>query len=451
MAVSSDPTTLTLTELAAAYRRGDLTVTEVVERYLEKLEPGPIYRLVTAERALAQARRADERFRQGIDIGPLQGIPLALKDLMDTEGEVTAAGSKVLAEEGLPAQQDCPAAARLDAAGAVFLGKTGMTELAFGGLGTNPHFGTPGNALDARRVPGGSSSGSGVAVATGLACAAIGSDTGGSVRIPAAFNGIVGLKTSDKAIPMDGCVPLSTTLDTLGPMARTVEDAFHLWRALAAKPHASLEPSSLAGLRLLVPTTVAQEGLDDEVKVAFEAACRAVEEAGAQLEPREVPQFGAIFDAYARYGTFAGMEAWALHEGLLERHGERIDPRVSARIVASRERRASDYIRLTYERERLCRAFWEAFGTYDAVLTPTVAILPPTLESLASDDAYFEANALVLRNTMLFNFLGVPAVSLPCGVAGGGLSVGLSIAVRAGQEAKALGIARAFEQALTPR
>jgi aspartyl-tRNA(Asn)/glutamyl-tRNA(Gln) amidotransferase subunit A len=451
MAVSSDPTTLTLTELAAAYRRGDLSATEVTECYLAKLEPGAVYRLVTAERALAQARRADERFRQGIDIGPLQGIPLALKDLMDTAGEVTAAGSKVLAEEGSPAAQDCPAAARLDAAGAVFLGKTGMTELAFGGLGTNPHFGTPENALDATRAPGGSSSGSGVAVATGLACAAVGSDTGGSVRIPAAFNGIVGLKTTDKAIPMDGCVPLSTTLDTLGPMARTVEDAFHLWRALAAKPQKALEPLSLAGLRLLAPTTVAQVGLDDEVKVAFEAACRTAEEAGAQLELREVSQFGEIFAAYERYGTFAGMEAWALHEALLERRGGEIDPRVAARIVASRERLASDYIRLTYERERICRAFWETFGTCDAVLTPTVAILPPKLASLASDEAYFEANALVLRNTMLFNFLGVPAVSLPCGATDAGLSVGLSISVRAGQEAKALGIARAFEQALMPR
>ena len=240
----ADIFSLTLSELARAYRTGELSAAQVTEAYLGRLEPSPIYRLITEERALAQAKRADEAFSRGEDKGPLQGIPIALKDLMDTAGEVTAAGSTVLAKNP-PAAQDCPAAMRLDEAGAVFLGKTNMTEFAFSGLGLNPHYGTPGNVLDSARVPGGSSSGSAVAVAKGLAVAAVGSDTGGSVRIPAAFNGLVGLKTTDGAVPVEGCVPLSTTLDTLGPITKTVEDAWHVWRVLAGQPAAAFVPQEV--------------------------------------------------------------------------------------------------------------------------------------------------------------------------------------------------------------
>jgi len=439
-----DLTQLTLTELAAAYRAGDLRAVEVAEGYLSRLEPGPVYRLVTAERAMAQARRADANFSRGIDLGPLQGVPVALKDLMDTRGDVTAAGSKVLAE-GPPAAHDCPAAARLDLAGAVFLGKTNMTELAFSGLGLNPHFGTPGNALDPTRIPGGSSSGAGVAVASGLACAAVGSDTGGSVRIPAAFNGVVGLKTTDGSVPTDGCVPLSTTLDTLGPLTKTVEDAWHVWRALLGAPLEPFAPKGVAGMRLIAPTTVLQEGLEPPVASAFEAACARLEAQGATVEHREVPMLRELDGLYGRYGSFAGMESLALYEDLLEREGARFDPRVSARILQNRERRAVDYIRLGYARSRLQGAFWDACIGFDAVLAPTVAILPPRVSDLEDDAAYFRANALVLRNTQIFNILGVPAVSVPCAGTAEGLSVGLMIATRPNEEALALAVARAVE------
>jgi aspartyl-tRNA(Asn)/glutamyl-tRNA(Gln) amidotransferase subunit A len=257
-----DPTTLSLGELAHAYREGSLTPTGVLDAYLDRLEIGPIYRLLTPDRAAGQAREAERLFAAGVDIGPLQGVPLAIKDLLDTRGDVTAAGSTVLSRNP-PASEDSPVAARLDAAGAVFLGKTGMTELAFSGLGINPHYGTPGNAADPERIPGGSSSGSAVAVASGLACAAVGSDTGGSVRIPASLNGIVGLKTTDGLIPIDGAVPLSTTLDTLGPMARTVSDCWTLLQAMRAAPPRPL-PTAPSGLTFLAPTTVLQEGLDPE-------------------------------------------------------------------------------------------------------------------------------------------------------------------------------------------
>ena len=438
------PFTLTLTQLAAAYRAGSLSALEVTEAYLERLQPGPVYRLVTPQRALEGARRADALFRAGVDLGPLQGVPLALKDLMDTRGDVSAAGSRVLSGAP-PAADDCPAAARLDAAGAVFLGKTNMTELAFSGLGINPHFGTPGNALDSKRIPGGSSSGSAVAVASGLACAAVGSDTGGSVRIPASFNGLVGLKTTDGLIPTDGCVPLSTTLDTLGPVTKTVEDAWQLLRGLLDAPHAPFEPRPAAGLRLLAPVTLLQEGLEPPIAHAFEKTCKRLEEGGAVVEVLETPLLNDIPEAYARYGTFAGMESLALYEEMLERSGDRVDPRVSTRILQNRGRGAADYIRLGYERKRIQHTFWERYAPFDAVLAPTVAVLPPKITDLMEDAAYFKTNSLVLRNTMVFNFLGVPAVSVPCAATPGGLSVGFMIAARPFEEALVLSVAHAVE------
>jgi aspartyl-tRNA(Asn)/glutamyl-tRNA(Gln) amidotransferase subunit A len=421
-----EPTGLTLVELGAAYRDGRLRPTDAVESWLERIAEGPVYRVVTAGRARRQAARADALFQAGVDRGPLQGIPIALKDLIDTEGEVTAAGSAVLAE-GSPASGDSPAAARLDRAGAVFLGKANMTELAFSGLGLNPHFGTPGCALDPDRVPGGSSSGSAVAVATGLACVAIGSDTGGSVRIPAAFNGIVGLKTTDGAIPTAGCVPLSPTLDTLGPLARTVPDAWHTWRALADLPPAPFPGPAEDRLRLLVPESLAA-GLEPEVARAFQDACERLAAAGHALERSPVPVLDEVAELYARHGTFAGIEGFALHRELLERGGGRIDPRVSTRILAYADRTRDDLARLVEARARVRREMEGIARPYDALVAPTVPILPPRIRDLASDLAYLEANASVLRNTQIFNFLGWPAASVPCGRTPAGLSVGLMVA-----------------------
>jgi aspartyl-tRNA(Asn)/glutamyl-tRNA(Gln) amidotransferase subunit A len=433
-----DPTGLTLVELAAAYREGGLRPADAVEAWLERIEAGPIYRVVTAARARRQAARADRLFEAGVDRGPLQGVPIALKDLIDTEGEVSAAGSAVLAE-GPPARQDSPAVARLDRAGAVFLGKTNMTELAFSGLGLNPHFGTPGCALDPERVPGGSSSGSAVAVAEGLANGAIGSDTGGSVRIPAAFNGIIGLKTTDGAIPTAGCVPLSPTLDTLGPLARTVEDTWHLWRALADLAPAPFPGPPDRSLFLLVPQGLAT-GVDPEVGRAFQEASGRLAAAGHRIERRDVPALDRVGELYERHGTFAGIEGFALHRELLERGGGRIDPRVSSRILAYGTRTGDDLARLIEARERVRREMEAIARPYDAVLAPTVPILPPRIADLASDRAYMEANASVLRNTQIFNFLGWPAASVPCGRTASGLSVGLMVAAGPSGEERVLRI-----------
>ena len=360
---------------------------------------------------------------------------------MDTRGDVTAAGTKVFLDNP-SAAQDCLAAARLDAAGAVFLGKTNMTELAFSGLGLNPHFGTPENALDSTRIPGGSSSGAGVAVAAGLACAAIGSDTGGSVRIPAAFNGLVGLKTTDGTVPTEGCVALSTTLDTLGPLTRTAEDAWHILQVLSGAPPVPFVRGRVAGLRVLAPTTVAQESLDDEVAKAFSQVCTQLTELGASLETCELPVLNELNGLYGRFGSFAALESLALYEDLLSRYRDAFDPRVATRILQGRSRSATDYIRLGFERVRLQKVFWNLCAGFDVVVSPTVAGLPPRLTELETDDAYFTANSRVLRNTALFNLLGVPAVSVPCAPL-----VGMMVAARPGQEALVLSVAAALERA----
>jgi Asp-tRNA(Asn)/Glu-tRNA(Gln) amidotransferase A subunit family amidase len=280
-------------------------------------------------------------------------------------------------------------------------------------------------------------------VALELACAAIGSDTGGSVRIPAAFNGIVGLKTTNGLIPTDNCVALSTTLDTIGPMTRTVEDAWHLFLALAAKP---LEP--LATLeqkwRLLIPESVVLDDLDSDVMQAFESTCNWLEQQGHHIIRQAVPEFQTIFDLYAKYGTFASHESLALYEDILETG--RIDPRVAKRILQFKGRSSADYLRLSYERQTLVRLFWENYASFDAILSPTVAVLPPKIESLLQDIAYFAANNKILRNTMLFNFLSGPAVSVPCAKTAEGLSIGLMIAAAPYEEKRVLEIAKIVER-----
>jgi aspartyl-tRNA(Asn)/glutamyl-tRNA(Gln) amidotransferase subunit A len=433
--MDADPFSLTVVQLGEAYRRGELKPTAVTRSFLERIEPGPVYREVLAERALAQAERAERQFTGGVDVGPLQGIPLALKDLLAVKGSVSAAGSRVLAE-GEPAIADAPAVARLDAAGAVFLGKTTMTELAFSGVGINPHFGTPPNAFDPDLIPGGSSSGSAVAVASGLASAAVGSDTGGSVRIPAAFNGVIGLKTTEGAVPTDGCVPLSVTLDTVGPITSTPGDAWLLFRALAALPAAPI-PALPARLRLLAPTTILQENLAPEIGGEFQVILERLRRLGHEVVESPVPLLAEIETTVARLGSLAAHEAFAIYEELLRRHGPRVDPRVSGRILAASGRSSADYIRLMLARKSWQRAFWQEFSDVDAVVAPTVPILPPPLAELANDDAYFETNRLCLRHTSLFNMLGGACISVPMGDG----PMGLMVASAAGNEGLVVAIA----------
>jgi len=446
--MTRDSRALSLTELAAAYRAGSTTPTEVVDAYLAEIRSGPVWRVACQARARRQARRAQRAFEAGVDLGPLQGVPLALKDLIDMEGEVSAAGSAALLGEGRIASQDAPVVARLDAVGAVLLGRTQLTELAFSGLGINPHFGTPGGVHDPERVPGGSSSGSAVAVASRQACAALGSDTGGSVRIPAAFQGLVGLKTSEGSLPMEGTVPLSTTLDTIGPIARTLEDAWALWRALRAQAPAPY-PEAAGRLRLFAPTTVLQDDLDPEVADAFDQALAALEAAGHELIRGELPTLAEVAGLYPRYGSFAAHEANALHGELLARARPPVDPRVASRILAVSERPSSDYLRLHYARKRLVASFWDEVRDVDAILAPSVAIRAPKIAELEADDeAYRRANGAVLRNTTIFNLLAGPAVTLPIGPPQRG--IGGMVATAPGREAHAMAVSARWREALAP-
>ncbi len=451
--MARDVTRLNVAALGAAYRSGTLDPVQVLEAVQARVAEHPhgrlAYRQLTSERAFAQAERASRMFASGIDCGPLHGVPVAVKDLVDMEGEVSASGSKLLLRSRPPAAEDAPVLARLDAAGAVLVGRTNMTELAYSGVGINPHFGTPPCALDAERVPGGSSSGSAVAVAHGMATVAVGSDTGGSVRIPAAVNGGVGLKTTDGLVPTAGTVPLSTTLDTIGPMARTCDDAWALFTAMAAVNHAPLgEPAER--LTLLAPTTLLLDDLDPEVEAAFTATKALLEGMGHEVRtgPLEViAEPGALF---RRYGSFASHEAWALYERELTEHGDEVDPRVVHRVVEYADRPAKDYVRLGVARQDVRRRFWPELVGVDAVIAPTIPILPPKIADLEDDTEFFMANGLLLRNTAPFNFLGCPAASVPCGQTATGLSVGLMIATRPGEEELALGIARQVERARLP-
>lgn len=445
----TDPVRASVAELGAAYRSGELDPVAVTQAFLARVAAHPhgslVYLRVTAERALAQAERAARLFAAGVDLGPLQGVPVAVKDLLDMEGEVTSAGSKVLAERP-PAPQDAPVLARLDAAGAVFVGRTNMTELAYSGVGINPHYGTPPCALDETRVPGGSSSGTGVAVAAGLATVGVGSDTGGSVRIPAAVNGVVGLKTTDGLVPTGGTAPLSTTLDTIGPLARTCADAWTLFAAMAAQPYAPLRPPR-ERLTLLAPTTLLTDDLDPEVEAVFRSALDLLASLGHEVRVAPLPALAAAPELYRRYGSFASHEALALYERELSTRAGDMDPRVVSRIREHEGRPAKDYVRLTLEREALRRGFWTELAGFDAIVAPTLPVLPPRIDDLASDEAYFRYNALMLRNTAPFNVLGCPAASVPCGTTAGGLSVGLMVVTRPGEEELALGLAQQVEAA----
>lgn len=446
----SDVTTLSVAELARAYRSGSLDPVTVTQAYLSAIAYDPVgsstYRVVMDERAMHQAFIAKRLLDDGVDLGTLQGVPIAVKDLLDTEGEVSASGSRVML--GRPAAfEDAPVAARLDAAGAVFLGRTNMTELAFSGIGINPHFGTPPCALDDERVPGGSSSGSSVAVARGLAAAAVGSDTGGSVRIPAAVNGIVGLKTTDGRLPTEGAVPLSTTLDTLGPLARDCDDAWTLFTAMAALP-ASVLDADVGRLTLLAPTTLLTEGLEPEVRTAFDGALTVLAGLGHEVQVRALELLAEAPALYQRYGSFAGHEAWTIYERELTERAHEMDPRVTHRMTEYANSPSSNYIRLHYGMRDLRRRFWPELVGVDAIVAPTLPILPPRIADLASDAAYFAANSQVLRNTAPFNVLGCPAVSVPCATTAQGLSVGLMIVTRPGEDELALRIAKQLEMTL---
>ncbi|MFQ6551141.1 amidase [Aestuariibius insulae] len=397
-----------------------------------------IYARMTPERALAEAGAARDRAQAGRRLGPLDGVPVSWKDLFDTAGVVTEAGSKVL--EGRVPERDAEVVRRGTAAGLVCLGKTHMTELAFSGLGLNPMTASPPNVNDAEAVSGGSSSGAATSVAFGLAAAAVGSDTGGSVRVPAVWNDLVGLKTTAGLLPNDGVVPLCRSFDTVGPLTRTVEDAALMFAALGGQG-VDLRGASLAGRRFAVIATVGMEDLEEAPKAGFDRALEALRDAGAVIETVEMP---SLTDAFDLAGPLYTAEAYAEWQQAVEHQSEKMYAQIVERIMGGKGVTAAAYLQ-AWARIREIRADWaERMAGFDAVLCPTCPIAPPNAERLATDDAYFKrANLMTLRNTRIGNLMGLCGLTIPAGVP----SAGILLNGPPGSEARLLRLGMAAEAA----
>jgi aspartyl-tRNA(Asn)/glutamyl-tRNA(Gln) amidotransferase subunit A len=401
---------------------------------------------VYAERARAEADAADARAKAGVKLSPLDGWVISIKDLFDVAGEVTTAGSVILKSQP-PAAADAPTIARLRQAGVVIVGKTNMSEFAFSGIGINPHFGTPGNAADKSRVPGGSSSGAGVSAAEGTVRMGLGSDTGGSIRIPAALNGCVGFKPTYGRIPLDGAFPLSYALDTIGPLAKTVADCAATDAVLAGEQPWTLTPAPLSGLRLAIPRGRLFGQIEPEVEQAFEAAAARLGKAGAQITDISIEDLlQELADAMAR-APFVAMEAAAIHAEWMEERARDFDPRVLARIRIGAKASAPDYIRLVNKRAELVARMRDRLADVDALILPTTPIRAPKIsELIASDEKFWAANGLVLRNTTVGNIFTFTGISIPCPRTKG-LPVGFMMTALAGQDRRLLRMAAAVEQA----
>jgi len=397
---------------------------------------------VYADAARAAADAADARAVRGGSLGPLDGTIVSIKDLFDVAGEPTRAGSKILAEEAAPAVADATVVRRLRQAGAVIVAKTNMSEFAFTGIGANPHFGTPGNPHDRRRVPGGSSAGAPVALADGMCELSIGTDTGGSVRIPAALCGLVGFKPSRQRVPTDGAFPLSKTLDSIGPIARSVADCAKADAIMAGEEFTASEPIALAGLRFGVAEGLLLDRLDDIVGPAFKAALGRLEGADCRLSHEQL----SLLDDWVTLNERGGVlppEACAVHRDRLRRRAADIDPNVRVRIERGCAVSQADYADMVRERARLVAAMDARLAALDVLVMPTTAIVAPTIAEVADTKVFAARNAAVLRNTSMVNFFDLCAISLPLQAT---LPVGLMLVVRNGQDRRLLRIAAAVMQ-----
>jgi aspartyl-tRNA(Asn)/glutamyl-tRNA(Gln) amidotransferase subunit A len=400
---------------------------------------------VYQQAARAAADAADARSRAGVSLGPLDGAIISIKDLFDVAGEPTRAGSKILSEEAKPAAADAAIVRRLRAGGAVIVAKTNMTEFAFSGIGANPHFGTPGNPRDRARVPGGSSAGAPVAVADGMCEISIGTDTGGSVRIPASLCGLVGLKPSRQRVPTGGAFPLSYSLDSVGPIARSVTDCAKADAVMAGEDFSPPAPAALAGLRFGMAEGLPLEQLDDAVAAAFNAAIKRLDGAGVRISREPLSLFDGMSEVNAR-GGISPPEACAIHRDRLRRRARDIDPNVLARIERGCAVSAADYVDMVQERGRLVRAMDARLAGLDALLMPATSIVAPTVAEVADPKIFAARNAALLRNTAIINFFDLCAISLPLPVAPSALPVGLMLIARNGQDHRLLQIAAATEQ-----
>jgi aspartyl-tRNA(Asn)/glutamyl-tRNA(Gln) amidotransferase subunit A len=397
---------------------------------------------VYADVARAAANAADARAARGASLGPFDGTIVSIKDLFDVAGEPTRAGSKILAEEAVPAKADATVVQRLRAAGAVIVAKTNMTEFAFSGIGANPHFGTPGNPRDRSRVPGGSSAGAPISVADGMCDIAIGTDTGGSVRIPASLCGLVGFKPSRQRVPTDGAFPLSTTLDSIGPIGKSVADCAAADAVMAGEDILPLEPITLAGLRFGVAEGLPLDRLDDTVAAAFALAVKRLDDAGVRVTHETLALFDDMGEINAK-GGISPFEACAIHRDRMNRRAADIDPNVRARIERGCATSPEDYADMVRQRDRLVQAMDARLATLDALLMPTTSIVAPTIVEVADPKIFAARNAAVLRNTAIVNFFDLCAISLPLQAK---LPVGLMLIARNGHDHRLLRLAAATAQ-----
>lgn len=435
---------MTAAELGAGIGGGRINPVELCEMHLDAIDRHPlrdrIFVRVLPNRSRAEAMAAASRAKAGLRRGILDGVPVSWKDLFDTAGRATEAGSALL--RGRMPEADAEVLQMATLQGLVCLGKTHMSELAFSGLGLNPITATPPCINDDAAVAGGSSSGAAASVAHGLAPAAIGSDTGGSVRIPAAWNDLVGLKTTHGRLSTKGVVPLCEMFDTVGPLAHTVEDCALLLAAMEGGRAADLDGASLSGARFLVLETVALEDLRDAPARGFDDALARLARAGARIERGTVPE---VTEAMALTAVLFTSEAYGIWGKVIEAAPEKMFPRILERFRAGAAFKAADYV-AAWRRLHALRSIWaQAVAGYDAVLVPTAPILPPDAARLMSDDAYYVSeNLLALRNTRIGNLMGGCALTLPTSQP----SCGISLMSGPMQEERLLRLGAAAERAL---
>ena len=442
----------TLATLADDLAQGRTTARKLVDECIARIadpsgEGIRTFMHVDREAAIAAAEAMDQLRSAKAAPSPYAGIPVSIKDLFDIRGQVTRAGSRAL-EDSPPAEADATAVARLRRAGFIVIGRTNMTEFAYSGIGINPHFGTPKGSWQrsAGHVPGGSSSGAAVSIADNMAHGALGTDTGGSCRIPAAYNGIVGFKPTQRRIPLDGAVPLSFSLDSIGPLARSVGCCAVLDAVLANEAIVPLQPRPIDGMRFAVPTTIVLDELDDEVARSFERALETLSRQGARIERIEVPEFHDVVAINAR-GGFAAAESYAWHRYLIVSQGDVYDPRVSTRILRGESLSAADYVDMLGARKSLIEHAANRLAPYDALIMPTTANTPPRVADLADDRAFAKANVRALRNCNLINMIDGCAISLPCHREGD-VPVGLMLAASGGNDRRLFELAAGIEGAI---
>ncbi|MCH8531540.1 MAG: hypothetical protein LAT65_11880 [Saccharospirillum sp.] len=434
------PQRSTISDWQRAYSEGQTDPIQATEEALAAASAAsPAFISMLPERARFEAEQAANRLKAGQSLGPLDGIPMAWKDLVDVAGTVTTGGSRLFDQ---PAAADAPLVAAAQRQGVISLGKTNMTELAFSGLGMNPHYGTPehtpGNGP--KRVPGGSSSGSAVAVARGVVPVAMGSDTAGSLRLPAAFNGLVSWRPSCGLVSTEGVLPLARSLDTVGAIGHCLEDCIAATQAMAGQAVRPLTPGNAGQMTLILDeVALAEPGLEVAVRDNTLRMAERFERAGARVVPKHLTAVQQVLDAIASDGWLGGFEAYTEHKALLESQpAERFDPRVRNRLLLVKDAAPDRLVRLIWLRQKLQQALVEQLAGA-VLLSPTCARVAPELDPLLlDDDAYLATNLAVLRLTMVGSFLDTPAVVLPSGTDAQGQYTSVQLSKPRGQDAALL-------------